>query len=32
MNFGQTGFKLDYAYTDFGIFDNVNRFTFSFTF
>ncbi len=30
--FGQGGLHLDYSYTDFGVFDNVNRFTFSFSF
>lgn len=29
---GKGGLKLDYSYTDFGVFDNVNRFTFSFSF
>jgi hypothetical protein len=30
--FGTTAFHVDYAYTDFGVFDNVNRFTFKFSF
>jgi hypothetical protein len=28
----QGGLAVDYAYTEFGVFDNVNRFTFSFAF
>ncbi|MGH7491884.1 MAG: PorV/PorQ family protein [bacterium] len=30
--FGTTAFQVDYAYTDYGVFDNVNRFTFKFSF
>lgn len=30
--FGQGGLHVDYSYTNFGVFDNVNRFTFSFSF
>jgi hypothetical protein len=30
--FGTTAFHVDYAYTDYGVFDNVNRFTFKFSF
>lgn len=29
---GDVGFALDYSYTDFGVFNNVNRFTFQFMF
>lgn len=30
--FGTTAFHLDYSYTDFGVFDGVNRFSFKFSF
>ena len=31
-NFGGIGVKLDYAYSDFGVFESVNRFSFGFVF